>query len=147
MVVIPHITERTFYIIIAIIVVIGLIIVLIQIRRVKNSNKKVKYLDEELKLKKIDLVKGDLKSVCLKDKKVQKLVASSKIKSTNYRRLLGEVDEYKRSREFAKIENKLSALNKHEKEFDNKKHKFEMKDKEFKTKIGKYDKECWIISK
>jgi len=142
MVVIPHITERTFYIIIAIIAVIGLIIVLIQIRRVKNSNKKVKYLDEELKLKKIDLVKGDLKSVCLKDKKVKKPVASSKIKSINYRRLLGEVDEYKRFMEFTKIEDKLSALNNHEKEFDNKKHKFEMKDKEFKTKIGKYDKEC-----
>ena len=147
MVVIPHITERTFYIIIAIIAVIGLIIVLIQIRRVRNSNKKVKYLDEELKLKKIDLVKGDLKSVCLRDKKVKKHVASSKIKSINYRKLLGEVDEYKRSMEFTKIENKLSELNKHEKEFDNKKHKFEMKDKEFKTKIGKYDKECWIISK
>lgn len=142
MVVIPHITERTFYIIIAVIAVIGLIIILIQIRRVRNSSKRVNYLDEELKQKKIDLVKGDLKSVCLKDKKVKKSVASPKVQSTNYRKLLSDVDEYKRSREFTKIEKKLSELNNHEKEFDKKKHRFEMKDKEFKTKISKYDREC-----
>ncbi len=142
MVTIPNIPERTFYIIIAVIAVVGLIFILIQIRRIKNAQKKVNYLSNELRLKKIELVKDDLESVCLKNKKVQNPSGSSKFSSTNYRRLLGHVDESKRSMEFMKIENKLKNLDKYEKGFEKKTHKFEMTDKDYKRKIGKYDWEC-----
>lgn len=142
MVVVPNITERTFYIIIAVIAVIGLIVILIQIRRVRKASKKVNYLDTELKLKKMELVKGDMESVCLKNKKIQKPAASSTFKLSSYRKFLGDVDESIRSREFTKIESLLNQLDAHEKEFDRKKHKFEMDDEDYKRKISKYDWEC-----
>lgn len=142
MVVIPNITERTFYIIIAVIAVVGLIFVLIQIRRIRNAQKKVNYLGEELKLKKVELVKGDMKSVCLKNQKPNKTSYSPNFGAKHYKKLLREVDDSKRSLEFMKIEKKLSDLDNREEVFDRKKQKFELTDQDYKRKISKYDREC-----
>jgi hypothetical protein len=142
MVVIPNITERTFYIIIAIIAVVGLVLILIQIRKIRKAQKKVNYLGEELKLKKIELVKGDIKSVCKKNEKLNKTNYSPNFGAQHYKKLLQNVDESKRSLEFMKIEKKLSDLDNREEVFDRKKQKFEMDDNDFKRKISKYDREC-----
>lgn len=142
MVVIPNITGSTFYIIIAIIALVGLIFVLLQIRKIRKVQKKVNSLGEELKLKKVELVKGDMKSVCLKDKKVEKPSYSLNFGAKHYKKLLRDVDESKRSLEFMKIEKKLNDLNNREEIFDRRKHKFEMEDNDFKRKISKYDWEC-----
>lgn len=142
MVVIPNIPERTFYIIIALIAVVGLILILIQIRRIRKAQKKVNYLGEELKLKKLELVKGDMKSVCQKNKKPSKPTYAPNFGAQHYKKLLRDVDESKRSLEFMKIERKLSDLDKREEVFDRRKHKFEMDDQDYKRKISKYDREC-----
>lgn len=142
MVVIPNISERTFYIIIAAIAVVGLIFILIQMRRVNKAQKKVNYLDDELKLKKLELVKGDMRSVCQKKEKVDKPLYSPNFGAKHFKNLLMDVDESKRSLEFMKIEKKLSDLDKREEVFDRRKQKFEMDDNDFKRKISKYDREC-----
>ncbi|MTK64640.1 MAG: hypothetical protein F8N15_08980 [Methanobacterium sp.] len=142
MVVIPNISERTFYIIIAAIAVVGLIFILIQIRRIKKAQKKVNYLGDELKLKKLELVKGDMRSACQKKEKMDKPIYSPNFGGKHYKNLLRDVDESKRSLEFMKIEKKLSDLDKREEVFDRRKQKFEMDDNDFKRKISKYDREC-----
>jgi hypothetical protein len=142
MVVIPNIPERTFYIIIAVIAVVGLIFILIQIRRIRKSQKKVNYLREELKLKKVELVKGDMKSVCQKNQKPNKPSYSPNFGAQHYKNLLREVDESKRSLEFMKIEKKMSDLDNREEVFERRKHKFEMDDQDYKRKISRYDREC-----
>ena len=60
MVTIPHITQNMFYIILAAIAVVGLIVLIIQFRRVRNSTKKVNALTKEAELKKIKLVEIDM---------------------------------------------------------------------------------------
>ena len=142
MVVIPNIPERTFYIIIAVIAVIGLIFILIQIRRIRNVQKKVNYLGDELKLKKVELVKGDMKSVCQKNQKPSQPSYSPDLGAKHYKKLLREVDESKRTLEFKKIEKKLSDLDNREEVYERRKHKFEMDDQDYKRKISRYDREC-----
>jgi len=142
MVVIPNISDRTFYIIIAVIAVVGLIFILIQIRRIRKVQKKVNYLGEELKLKKVELVKGDMKSVCQKNQKPNQTTYSPNFGTRHYKKLLREVDESKRSLEFMKIEKKLSDLDNREEVYERRKHKFEMDDQDFKRKISRYDREC-----
>ena len=60
MVTIPHITQNIFYIILAAIAVVGLIVLIIQFRRVRNSSKKVNALSKEAELKKLKLVEMDM---------------------------------------------------------------------------------------
>ena len=56
------ITQNEFYIIIAAIVVIGLIIALMQWRRVREAQTNVEFLTKQAELKKIELVERDLES-------------------------------------------------------------------------------------
>jgi hypothetical protein len=62
MVTIPHITQNMFHIILAAIAVFGLIVLIIQFRRVRNSTKKVNALSKEAELKKLKLVEIDMES-------------------------------------------------------------------------------------
>ena len=62
MVTIPHITQNMFYIILAAIAVVGLIVLIIQFRRVRNSSKKVNALSKEAEFKKLKLVEIDMES-------------------------------------------------------------------------------------
>jgi len=62
MVVIPQIPQNIFYIIIAVIVIIGLIFLILQWRRVKVSQNNVAFLAKQAELRKIELVERDLES-------------------------------------------------------------------------------------
>lgn len=56
------IEQNVFYIIIAAIIVVGLIVGLMQWRRVRESQTNVKFLTKQAELKKIELVERDLES-------------------------------------------------------------------------------------
>ena len=62
MVAIPQIPQNIFYIIIAALVVIGMIFVILQLRRVKVSKNNVAFLTKQAELRKIELVERDLES-------------------------------------------------------------------------------------
>ena len=67
MVTIPHITQNMFYIILAAIAVVGLIVLIIQFRSVRKSTKRVNALSKESELKKVQLVEIDMKSSQIRD--------------------------------------------------------------------------------
>jgi len=56
------IEQNVFYIVIAAIVVVGLIIALMQWRRVREAQTNVEFLTKQAELKKIELVERDLES-------------------------------------------------------------------------------------
>lgn len=62
MVTIPHISQNIFYIILAAIAVVALLIIILQWRRVRASSNNVKFLTKEAELKKIKLVEMDIRS-------------------------------------------------------------------------------------
>ncbi|UTB32140.1 MAG: hypothetical protein NKF70_11645 [Methanobacterium sp. ERen5] len=76
----------------------------------KKAQKKANYLGEELKLKKLELVKGDMRSICQKKEKVDKTIYSPNFGAKHYKNLLRNVDESKRSLEFMKIEKNYQTL-------------------------------------
>ena len=59
---IPPISQKMFYIILAIIIIVGLIFALLQFRRIRKAKKNVDSLTKETTQRKIDLVRRDLKS-------------------------------------------------------------------------------------
>ena len=59
---IPPIPQNLFYIIIAVIAVVGLIFALIQWRRVRQAQSNVNFLTKQAELRKIELVERDLES-------------------------------------------------------------------------------------
>ena len=56
------IPQNLFYIIIAVIAVVGIIIVLIQWRRVREAQSNIQFLEKQAELRKIELVEKDLES-------------------------------------------------------------------------------------
>ncbi len=56
------IPQNVFYIIIAVIIVVGVIVALMQWRRVREGQTNVEFLTKQAELKKIDLVEKDLES-------------------------------------------------------------------------------------
>lgn len=56
------IPQNIFYIIIAVIAVLGIIVVFIQWRRVREAQSNIEFLDKQAELKKIELVERDLES-------------------------------------------------------------------------------------
>ena len=72
MVTIPHITQNIFYIILAAIAVVGLIVIIVQFRRVRNSIKKVDILSKEAELKKLKLVEMDMEKYRINGKGLSK---------------------------------------------------------------------------
>ena len=56
------IDQNVFYIVIAAIVVVGLIVALMQWRRVREAQTNVEFLTKQAELKKIELVERDLES-------------------------------------------------------------------------------------
>ena len=72
MVTIPHITQNMFYIILAAIAVVGLIVLIVQFRRVRKSTKKVDILSKEAEIKKLQLVEVDMESYRMNGKALSK---------------------------------------------------------------------------
>jgi hypothetical protein len=62
MVAIPNLTQNMFYIILAAIVVVGLISLVIQWRRVSVSKTNVNFLSKQAELRKMELVERDMES-------------------------------------------------------------------------------------
>ena len=56
------IDQNVFYIVIAVIVVVGLIVALMQWRKVREAQTNVEFLTKQAELKKIELVERDLES-------------------------------------------------------------------------------------
>ena len=120
MVTIPHITQNMFYIILAAIAVVGLIVLIIQFRSVRKSTKRVNALSKESELKKVQLVEIDMKSSQIRDgnglsknengrlnlKKIDRSNLISKIGHLN-NEIDYRVDNLESTREYLKIQNRI----------------------------------------
>ncbi len=132
MVTIPHITQNMFYIILAAIAVIGLIVLIIQFRRVRNSSKKVNALSKEAKLKKLQLVEKDMRSYRIMNEKglsnnQNEKINLKKIDRTNLMSKIGHFDseidskvDQLESIEYLKIQKRIMDLDKKTDEFEKK---------------------------
>ena len=133
MVTIPHITQNMFYIILAAIAVVGLIVLIIQFRSVRKSTKRVNALSKESELKKVQLVEIDMKSSQIRDgnglsknengrlnlKKINRSNLISKIGHFN-NEIDYRVDNLESTREYLKIQNRIKDLDRRKDEFEKK---------------------------
>ena len=123
MVTIPHITQNMFYIILAAIAVVGLIVLIIQFRRVRNSTKKVNALSKEAELKKLKLVEIDMESSKIMNgnglsKNENNRINLTKIDRSNLLSNIGHfnneidrrIDNLDSIREYLKIQNSIKNL-------------------------------------
>jgi hypothetical protein len=135
MVTIPHITQNMFYLILAGIAVIGLIVLIVQLRRVRNSTKKVNILSKESELKKLQLVEMDMESYRIENvkgfhKNQNGKLNLAKINRSNLMNKIGHfnneinyrVNHLESTTEYLKIQNRIMDI-------DRKKDKFEKKSK------------------
>ena len=132
MVTIPHITQNMFYIILAAIAVVGLIVLIVQFRRIRKSNKKVDILSKEAEIKKLKLVEIDMESYRMNGKAVSKkqndVLNLTKINRSNLMSKIGHfnneinymVDNLESTKEYRKIQNRISTIDKKEDEFEKK---------------------------
>jgi len=133
MVTIPHITQNMFYIILAAIAVVGLIVLILQFRSVRNSTKRVNALSKETELKKLQLVEIDMKSSQIMNgkglskndngrlnlKKINRSNLMSKIGHFN-NEIDYRVDNLESSKEYLKIQNCVKDLDRRTDEFGKK---------------------------
>jgi hypothetical protein len=125
MVTIPHITQNMFYLILAAIAVVGLIVLIIQLIRVRNSTKKVNVLSKEAELKKLQLVEMDMESYrIMNGKGFQKnqngKLNLAKINRSNLMRKIGHsnneinyrVNHLESTTEYLKIQNRIMDIDK-----------------------------------
>ena len=123
MVTIPHITQNIFYIILAAIAVVGLIVLIIQFRRVRNSTKKVNALSKEAELKKLKLVEIDMEKSRIMNgndfsKNGNDRINLTKIDRSNILSSIGHfnseidrrIDNLDSIREYLKIQNSIKNL-------------------------------------
>ncbi len=141
MVTIPQIPQNIFYIIIAVIAVIGLIFVILQWRRVKVSQNNVKFLNKQAELRKIELVERDLESKNMmndivlhrtKQKLSQMKESTSDImlKAGYINNEINErVDNLESTTEYIKLQKLLKDIENKEKELDKGTYKFIGEDK------------------
>ena len=127
------ITQNEFYIIIAVIVVVGLIIALMQWRRVREAQTNVQFLTKQAELKKIELVERDLKSkrmmsdiVLPKDQqeKLTKIRATTSdlMHKAGYinNEINERIDRLEAKSEYAKLQKLLMDIEEKEKELEKK---------------------------
>lgn len=134
---IPQIPQNLFYIILAIIAVVGLIFALIQWRRVRQAQTNVNFLTKQAELRKIELVERDLESkrrmidiVLPKDQ--QEKLSMIRSNSSNLMQKAGylnseineRVDRLEATSEYVKLQKLLMNIDEKEKEFEKKTGKF-----------------------
>jgi len=134
---IPQIPQNLFYIILAIIAVVGLIFALIQWRRVRQAQTNVNFLTKQAELRKIELVERDLESkrrmidiVLPKDQ--QEKLSMIRSNSSNLMQKAGylnseineRVDRLEATSEYVKLQKLLMKIDEKEKEFEKKTGKF-----------------------
>lgn len=127
------IPQNIFLIIIAVIAVVGLIVVLMQWRRVREAQSNVEFLAKQAELKKIELVERDLESkrrmsnISLTREEQEKLSAIRKNTSDLMQKagyLHSEINErvnrLEVQTEYAKLQKLLADIEKKEKELEKK---------------------------
>ena len=137
MAVIPPISQNLFYIIIAVIAVVGLIVALIQWRRVRQAQSNVNFLTKQAELRKIELVERDLESkrmmrdiVLPKDQQENLSMirnsTSNLIQKAGYlnSEINERVDRLEATSEYIKLQKLLMDIDEKEKEFERKTGKF-----------------------
>jgi hypothetical protein len=137
MVTIPHITQNIFYIILAAIAVVGLIVIIIQFRRVRNSSKKVNALSKEAELKKLKLVEIDMEKSRIMNrngfsKNGNGRINLTRIDRSNILSSIGHfnseidrrVDNLDSIREYLKIQNSIKNLDQRKDKLGQKSRKF-----------------------
>ncbi len=130
------ITQNEFYIIIAVIVVVGLIIALMQWRRVREAQTNVQFLTKQAELKKIELVERDLESkrmmsdiVLPKDQqekltKIRETTSDLMHKAGYINNEINErIDRLEAKSEYAKLQKLLMDIEEKEKELEKKTNK------------------------
>jgi hypothetical protein len=135
MVTIPHITQNMFYLILAAIAVVGLIVLMVQLIRVRNSTKKVHILSKEAELKKIKLVEIDMESYKNMDGKGLPKNRKEKLNLTKINRsnIMGKIGRFNNeidynvnhlesTTEYRKIQNRIMHIDKKKDEIDKKKY-------------------------
>ena len=130
MVTIPQIPQNIFYIIIAALVVIGMIFVILQWRRVKVSKNNVAFLTKQAELRKIELVDRDLESknmnndIVLNQKNLSQLKENTSdvmIKAEYINNEINErVNHLESTTEYMKLQNLFNDIENKEKELDKK---------------------------
>jgi hypothetical protein len=128
------IPQNVFYIIIAVIAVVGIIIIMIQWRRVRESQSNIQFLEKQAELKKIELVERDLESKRMMEN-VFPLPKEQQERLSEIRRgtselmhksgyLHSEINErvthLEAKSEYLKLEKLLNEIEKKEKELDKK---------------------------
>ena len=127
------IDQNVFYIVIAAIVVIGLIMALMQWRRVREAQTNVKFLTKQAELKKIELVERDLESkrmmsdIVLPKDQQEKLsniraTTSDLMHKAGYinNEINERIDRLEAKTEYAKLQKLLMDIEEKEKELEKK---------------------------
>ena len=139
MVAIPQIPQNIFYIILAVIAVVGLIFVILQWRRVKVSKTNVAFLTKEAEIRKIELVERDLESKHVMNdivlaKNHQEKLSQIKENTTDLMTKVGyvrneineRVDHIDTTTEYKKLQKLLKDIDEKEKELEMKTNKFKI---------------------
>ena len=139
MVAIPQIPQNIFYIILAVIAVVGLIFVILQWRRVKVSKTNVAFLTKEAEIRKIELVERDLESKHMMNdivlaKNHQEKLSQIKENTTDLMTKVGyvrneineRVDHIDTTTEYKKLQKLLKDIDEKEKEIEMKTNKFKI---------------------
>jgi hypothetical protein len=139
MVAIPQIPQNIFYIILAVIAVVGLIFVILQWRRVKVSKTNVAFLTKEAEIRKIELVERDLESKHMMNdivlaKNHQEKLSQIKENTTDLMTKVGyvrneineRVDHIDTTTEYKKLQKLLKDIDEKEKELEMKTNKFKI---------------------
>ena len=137
MVAIPQIPQNIFYIILAVIALVGLIFVILQLRRVKVSQTNVAFLTKQAEIRKIELVEMDLESKHMMNDMVlatnqQEKLSHIKENTTDLMTKVGyirneinkRVDHLDTTTEYKKLQKLLKDIDEKEKELEMKTNKF-----------------------
>ena len=130
------IEQNVFYIVISAIAVVGLILALIQWRRVREAQTNVEFLTKQAELKKIDLVERDLESkrmmsdIILPKDQQEKLTniratTSDLMQKAGYinNEINERIDRLEAKTEYAKLQKLLMDIEEKEKELEKKTNK------------------------
>jgi hypothetical protein len=139
MVAIPQIPQNIFYIILAVIALVGLIFVILQWRMVKVSKTNVAFLTKEAEIRKIELVERDLESKHMMNdivltKNHQEKLSQIKENTTDLMTKVGyvrneineRVNHIDTTTEYKKLQKLLKDIDEKEKELEMKTNKFKI---------------------
>jgi len=145
---IPPISQKMFYITLATIFIIGLILAFLQFRKIRKAEKELETLINETTQRKIDLVRKDLKLHGIKsdlvippefpDSTTQKRYTIPSIGGYYKYDIKEKIRDFESTTEFKKIQKSLSIIENRERKLKKKEDKFKINEQEFKMRINKF---------